>query len=242
MDMNEAKDEISAQTGPDEAAVVEYLQTHTDFLQQHPDVLAAQSVAHDSGSAVSLIERQVGVLRDNNRQLHNRLGELIAVASDNEQRVSRLNNVAKALLGATDGAAFMAALGACIRREMQVDAVFAGLRGLHTAVGTGVDSIEPLPEDAPASDAVTHVFRRGKPVCGPLSAAQTEALFGADAPALASPAMVPLGLEGVHGALVLASTDAACFDPDMGTLFLELLGELVSTGLCRHLGEAALGG
>lgn len=240
MNMNEAKEQTSVEATLDEAAVVEHLQQHADFLQRHPDVLAAQAVSHDSGAAASLIERQVGVLRDNNRQLQSRLNELIEMARGNEQRVTRLNSIAKALLAAADGAAFATALNDCIRQEMRVDATFVGLRGLDAAVGTGGSAIQPLPEQSPASDAVTHVFRRGKPICGPLSAQQVEALFGAEAdaeaPTVASAAMVPLGTDGVHGALVLASADGDYFDPDMGTLFLELLGELVTTGLRRHLG------
>lgn len=241
MDMNEAQEQTnSMETTLDEEAVVEYLQQHADFLQRHPDVLAEQAVAHDSGAAASLIERQVGILRDNNRQLQARLNELIEMARGNEQRVTRLNNIAKALLAAHDAAAFAQALAACIKREMQVGATFVGVRGMAAAVGADDVAIQPLTADSAAGEAVTHVFRRGKPICGPLSAAQIEALFGADAMDVASAAMVPLGEHGVHGALVLASPDADYFDPDMGTLFLELLGEMVTTGLRRHLGADVL--
>src|SRR5699024_10735441 len=96
MDMNEAKEQPSVDATLDEAAVVEYLQQHVDFLRRHPDVLAEQAVSHDSGAAASLIERQVGVLRDSNRQLQARLNELVDMARDNEQRVTRLNSIAKA--------------------------------------------------------------------------------------------------------------------------------------------------
>src|SRR5699024_1704250 len=115
MDMNEAKEQNSVDGTLDEAAVVEYLQQHADFLQRHPDVLAEQAVSHDSGAAASLIERQVGVLRDNNRQLQSRLNELVEMARGNEQRVTRLNSIAKALVAAADGASFAVALDTCIR-------------------------------------------------------------------------------------------------------------------------------
>lgn len=239
------KSEAKAQTGAvgtlDETVVIEYLQQHTDFLQHHPQVLADQVITHDSGAATSLIERQVGVLRANNRELHSRLQELMDMARGNEQRVTRLNNIAKALIGAADGAGFAAALTDCICREMRVNAVYVGLRELPAAIASAAASIEPLPESSPASEAVTHVFRRGKPICGPLSAQQVEALFaGQTDVVVASAAMVPLGTDDVHGALVLASADADYFGPDMGTLFLELLGELVTTGLRRHLGADVL--
>ena len=97
--------------------------------------------------------------------------------------------------------------------------------------------------DTPAGKALTNVYRRGKPICGPLSEEQSEALFATrsnDVPALASAAMIPLGTSGVHGALVLASRKGERFVPDMGTLFLELMGELVTVALQRLLGRETL--
>ena len=52
--------------------------------------------------------------------------------------------------------------------------------------------------------------------------------------------MIPLGTSGVHGALVLASRKGERFVPDMGTLFLELMGELVTVALQRLLGRETL--
>ena len=52
--------------------------------------------------------------------------------------------------------------------------------------------------------------------------------------------MIPLGARGVHGALVLASRKGDRFVPEVGTLFLELTGELVTAALQRLLGRDAL--
>lgn len=237
--MSEAKRKTSVEPVLDAAAVADYLQNHPDFLQRHPDVLAALRLSHDSGTAASLIERQVGLLRDSNRQLQSRLNELIEMARGNEQRVLQLNSLAKALIGAGDTAELVSALADCVKREMDVDAVFIGIRGMDAA-GDARGCIHALTRDDPCSKAVTHVFRRGKPVCDALSADQVQALFGDNAPALTSAAMVPLGVRDVHGALVLASTEPEHFVPDMGTLFVGLVGELVTTGLRRHLGSHVL--
>jgi uncharacterized protein YigA (DUF484 family) len=48
-------------------------------------------------------------------------------------------------------------------------------------------------------------------------------------------AYVPLRADRVFGLLILASEDPQRFYPEMGTLYLKRLGELVSTGLGRYL-------
>lgn len=233
--MSEAKRESGPQAALDETAIAEYLQRHPDFLHRYPEVLETLEVHHESGGATSLIERQVGRLRDQNRKLQARLDELIEAARNNETRVAQINSLAQALIVASDSAELACALRHCVQREMGVEAMFIGLRGLEETIGDGDSAIHCLREGEARDSAVTHVFRRGKPLCGELTPAQKKALFGNDAPALASAAMVPLGRHGVQGALVLASSDARHFAPDMGTLFLELMGELVTTALRRHL-------
>lgn len=235
--MNEAEKKSSPDPSLDEADVAAYLQAHPKFLQRYPAVLTALDMRHDAGSAVSLIERQVNVLRDANRELQSRLNELMEMARGNEQRVTQLNSLAKVLVSADRPAELVADLSTCLQREMDVDAVFVGVRSAHDLAD---GAIRGLAEGDPRTGALTHVFRRGKPICGALSTAQSEALFGGEPPPLTSAAMIPLGVHGVHGAMVLASCDAERFVPEMGTLFLELMGELVTTALRRHLGAEML--
>ena len=46
--------------------VREYLKDNDDFLQRNPDMLDYLHISHASGSAVSLVEKQVSVLRERN--------------------------------------------------------------------------------------------------------------------------------------------------------------------------------
>lgn len=225
----------------DETEIAAYLRNHPDFLHQHPQVLAALNLHHESGAAASLIERQVALLRAENRDLQSRLNEFMQAARSNEQRVTQLNSLARALVAAGELEELVSGLTDCVQREMGVDAVFIGLQAQREAVDRATAAgMHALADDDPCMEAVNHVFRRGKPICGPLSATQAQTLFADREPLPASAAMVPLGRHGVHGALVLASIDAEHFVADMGTLFLELMGELVTTALRRHLGSDSL--
>ena len=241
--MNEAEKQ-SPTPELEEAEVAAYLQAHPDLISRYPAVLEALSVPHESGSAVSLIERQVNGLRTTNRQLQSRFNELVETARDNEQRVVQLNRLAKVLVSAGTAAELVPELAYCLQQHLDVDHIYVGLSGNSGEVEALADGeIHAITEDNEAGKALTNVYRRGKPICGPLSEEQSEALFGTrtnDVPALASAAMIPLGTNGVHGALVLASRKGTRFVPDMGTLFLELMGELVTAALQRLLGREAL--
>lgn len=236
--MNEAEKQPSA-VDLDEADVVAYLEAHPDFLKRHLDTLEALDVPHDTGGhAVSLIERQVGRLRETNKKIQARFDELLRTARENEQRVVQLNRVARVMVGASGVDELIAGLVECVQTHLDVDQVYVGLQGELPA---DVQRIDALIDGSPASQALTNVFRRGKPLCGALSAEQSRALFAADGDdALASAALIPLGRQGVQGAIVLASRDPKRFDEDMGTLFVDLFGQLLTASLRRLLGESLL--
>src|SRR3546814_17533275 len=69
-----------------EREIVAYLKAHPDFLARHPDLLEAIELKHRSGSAVSLIERQVELLRSKRQRTEGRLDRLLEAAHDNEPR------------------------------------------------------------------------------------------------------------------------------------------------------------
>ncbi len=64
--------------------VREYLKNHDDFLQRNPDMLDYLHISHASGSAISLVEKQVSVLRERNMDMRQRLKALTANARDND--------------------------------------------------------------------------------------------------------------------------------------------------------------
>ena len=77
-----------------------YLSTHPDFFERNIDLLESLSIPHDTGGAVSLIERQVDVLRNKNEQLERKLIDLVQVARDNEGLSTRLHRLALGLMEA----------------------------------------------------------------------------------------------------------------------------------------------
>src|SRR5687768_1938188 len=81
--------------GIDVAAVEAYLKAHPDFFEHHPHILALMQLTHTgTGAAVSLIERQVGLLREQNRAIERKLLELVQIARENERLSRQLHDFA----------------------------------------------------------------------------------------------------------------------------------------------------
>ena len=203
--------------GVSDKEVIEYLQAHPDFFITHTHLLADLVVPHDSGGAVSLIERQVAVLRDQNRQVRRELADLVQIARDNDRLNECLQRFALAVMGCATLSEIFNTLYDTLRSDLSADAVALRLFGNGATVlvvpgvlppaTLGVPFADALPctlEDAElvnaawvARDAAElEIFRKileaGKPVCGRLSPAQLHYLFGSQAKDITSAALLPL--------------------------------------------------
>lgn len=67
-----------------EQIVRDFLQANPTFLDKNPDILESLSLPHNAGNAVSLVERQVGVMRDRNKEMRKRLDNMLETAHDND--------------------------------------------------------------------------------------------------------------------------------------------------------------
>ena len=85
------------------------------------------------------------------------------------------------------------------------------------------------PAGSVAFPAFDEFFKRGEPLCGRLQQDKLDALFGARAEQVQSAVLLPIGV----GMLAIGSTDPNRFHPGMGTVFLKLIGEAISTAVAR---------
>ena len=67
-----------------EDTVMRYLRENPDFFGRHPMLLTDLSLPHDSGEAISLVERQVAILRERNIDMRRRLTHLVGAANVND--------------------------------------------------------------------------------------------------------------------------------------------------------------
>lgn len=225
--------EQTATTELSEEAVADYLHKHPDYFVRHLALLDVLRLPHPTHGAVSLIERQLAVLRERNRQLERRLGELIQVARDNEHLSANLHQLALALLRADNLDSVLATARELLCDEFQADLVVVRLIDRD---GTA-QAPYAVSRDDPGLDEMEAMFTSRRPLCGRLRREQLDWLFGEDAVTVASAVVIPLLDTEPLGLLALGSRAPDRFHPSMGTLFLGYLGELLAGAVSVKLGR-----
>jgi uncharacterized protein YigA (DUF484 family) len=211
----------------DADAVAQFLLDHPDFLTRHPQVLGRLQLPHESGEAVSLIERQVEQLRSRNDKLTGQLNQLIKVASDNEKLMVRLHSLTLDLMTIGDITAFFDRLAEVLQDEFEADVLNISLfdREIQGSDSTPIFKVDA---DSAELEPIKDQLDKKESSCGRLNRKKLDTLFRSRAQWVQSTALVPIGDKGF---LAIGSSDPARFYPGMGTLFLDLLAQVIFTRL-----------
>jgi uncharacterized protein YigA (DUF484 family) len=218
---------------PDTEQVASFLSNHPDFFDDHPELMAELRLSHSTGNAVSLIEKQVQVLRDQNRDLKNKLLELVDVAQDNDRLNQRMHRMTLDLLKAGSLLQLLDTLRDHLGNEFKADAIALHLPALDETQQREAGA-KYLIIDETLKDRFPGAYADGKPQCGRFKQEQLDIIFKDQAAAIESTAIVPLGDCADSGLLAIGSREVNRFNPCMGTLFLSHLGELLSCLLEHH--------
>jgi uncharacterized protein YigA (DUF484 family) len=217
----------------EEETVAHYLQQNPEFFENHLPLLARLRLPHARGSStISLVERQVEVLRERHAGLEQKLADFVTVARANDAVAEKLHRFTRRLLRAQTRASAIEQLEASLRED------FDSFHSVLVLVGEQ-DALVPqrfvrlVDREDVNLKSFESLFTSGKPRCGQARDSQREFLFAADAPDIGSVALVPLGDHGSLGLLALGSTDRDRFHPGMSTDFLARLADLISDVLSR---------
>ncbi len=224
----------------DEERIERYLSLNPDFFERHQPLLARMRLPHmRTGSTVSLVERQVEVLREQKADSDKRLAEFVSVARANDQLADKIHRFTRRLLRAPTALAALEQLEASLREDF--DAFHSVLLLKAELPSLASSQAEPFLRKLPADDANMKSFdallATGKPRCGQVRDSQRDFLFGPEAASIGSVALVPLndakGEPGAIGLLALGSAERERFHPGMSTEFLKRMGELITDALSR---------
>jgi len=217
----------------EEDAVAAYLQHNPDFFERHQALLTRLRIPHArGGSTISLVERQIEVLREKHAGLESKLAELVGVARANDAIADKLHRFTRRLLCAGSRAEAVASIEASLREDFDA---FHG--GVLVLIGEYPDLapqrfVRTVGRDDAGLKSFDTLFASGKPRCGQVRDTQREFLFGQDANDIGSVALVPLADEsGPVGVLALGSTDRDRFHPGMSTEFLARMADLITDSL-----------
>ena len=212
---------------PEEVAA--YLKEHPEFFEDYAERLAEITIPHPHGGrAIPISERQIVTLREKNRQLEGKLREVIQFGEENDAISEKVHRISVALLAASDIRGVLNTVYLNLREDFAVP---------HVALRIWRPGNQSeLADFKPVSDT-TREFAASltNPYCIGHAMVDTAALFGEAGPHLRSFSYLPLRDSETFGLLVLGSEDPQRFYPEMGTLYLKRLGELVSAAVARHL-------
>lgn len=210
--------------------VVRFLTSETDFFRRHPDVLARLHLPHESGDgAVSLVERQLAVLREKNSKLEGRLRELMSVARSNHELSDKVHRLALSLIRADSAASVIEVLEEVLREDFGASDTVVVLFHNPSDIVQEEDTrfLRRIDRQSPDLKPFGPFLERASPRCGRTRDSQLEFLFPEHAMEIGSIALIPLGERAAIGMLAIGSGDSDRFHPGMSTDFLERIGELV---------------
>ena len=217
----------------EEESIAAYLQRTPDFFERHQALLARLRLPHArGGTTISLVERQIEVLREKQAALENKLAELVRVARANDAVSERLHRFTRRLLlSAVPRQQAVARIEAGLREDFDAFHAALVLIGEPSAPAASPRFVRTVPATDPNLKSFETLFSSGKPRCGQARDSQREFLFGPEGLEMASVALVPLGDKGSVGLLALGSADRDRFHPAMSTEFLARMAELIAASL-----------
>jgi len=213
--------------------IVDYLQRHPDFFDRHSNLLMDLKVAHETGGpAISLVERQVALLRQRSGDLERQLKDLVAVAKLNDALVERIHRLSVQLMAAKDAAERVEMLETCLREEFRAErAAVVLFEPLTDSSVAGEGFLKIVDRSDSGLKPFASFLKSARPRCGLIRDRQKAFVFEDNAGEISSAALVPLGSRAEFGFLVIGSRDPDYFNPGKGMDFLARLGELVSVAL-----------
>ncbi|GGW84241.1 DUF484 family protein [Alteromonas halophila] len=195
--------------------VRQFLLANPDFFTDHADLLEQLVIPHGLRGSVSLVELQSEQLRKKVRQLTYKLSQLISVAKQNEKIYRVYTDLNVQLLRCESVAEVQYTLEEVLQERLQLSsAVIKSFRGPHA-----VSELQRRLFTEKRFKTDTFFFGR-------LSQHEKQLLF--DDVTAESVALILLGDNKDLGILAICSDDASHFTPDMDTLLLKQLQQVLN--------------
>jgi uncharacterized protein YigA (DUF484 family) len=214
-----------------EDSIADYLKGHPDFFERHAPLVLGLKLPHRAGGAsISLVERQVSMLRQRNGQLERQLKDLVAVARENDVLVEKIHQLCLKLMRAPTLLQRLERLETGLREDFAAERAVLVLFPAAPAEAVREGFVRRLGTDDPDVRPFATFLRAAKPRCGPLRDRQKN-VFERDADSVSSAALVPLGRESHLGFLIIGNRDPEHFHPGKRMDFLARLGEVLAVAI-----------
>lgn len=221
-----------------EQDVVGFLKKYPNFLFDKPKLLAEMNLPHpERGSAVSIIEHQVSVLRSHNEYINESLYDLVQAARINDRLFIQSSQLILALMDAGDFEECLQNLFFSLDEDFQVE--FSHMMLLNTAEITfpNISHKKTTQVDQQLAMKVLYNFAfQRRAYCGELSSSQKQFLFKDCADQIQSSVLTPLLYnQSCLGFMAIASSDPDYYQESMSTLFVEFIADVLVRCLVQSI-------
>ncbi len=208
------------------AEVAAFLKAQPQFFVEHPEVLADIALPHSPAGAVSLIERQVAVLREANIDLRRELQSLKTTALTNQALFSKFRNLSLTLFGVASWPHLNEALATHLLVDFDADFVCCHVQPSTLQFDHLRGHAEQLPSEA--------FLTQSRPHCTSLRQSELAAIFPVqEHEGDGSAVIAPLPLREGAGVIAIGSRDPLHYASDMDTLFIDFTAEVLARTIDR---------
>lgn len=205
--------------------IKDYLKNNPDFFMEYPDLIELIQLPHESGAAVSLIERQVSTLRERNQEMRERINMLLEAAKTNDKLFEKTKRLVISLLEANDLSTLVDTLSESLGTDFQVEFHSLILFGDQQALPACNTKVVGMDQ---ANSQIGTLLRTNRPISGVLGSEELNFLFEDQAADVGSVAAVPLSHGSIFGIIAIGNSDPNYYRSSMGTLFLSYIGDALN--------------
>lgn len=216
----------------EQSLVRDYLSQNPDFFEQNPDIFEALNIPHNSGKAISLVERQIGLMRDRNKDMAAQIDQMQTTAQDNALLMEKTNRLVLNLAQAKDLTQLIKALSVSLKSDFSTE--FFSLTLINDDTIAAKTAANFVSKDE-AKSIINDILTAQKAVCGVRKKEELSLLFGNQAKDLGSILALPLKNSVTFGVLALGNRDPSFYSQEIGTVFIDYIGDLLNELIPKFL-------
>ena len=224
----------------DDDSVSKYLIENPDFFNRKADLLLDLTIPHVSGGAISLLERQVALFRERNRDLQNNINNFIFNAEENDALFEKTRIVILEIIKSDSLKSLSSIVADTLKTEFTADASNLLFIADNPAGDAREKGIHILPA-VPTRETLGKLFEKKRTFCCELSPEQARLLFPDSQKEILSAAIIPVHPnDSISEAdqysapiLVIGSDKHNHFNSSLDTLFLDFIGEILAVHITR---------
>lgn len=212
--------------------VAAYLSAHPDFFEGRENLLLKLRIPHDSRGTVSLVEKQVDVLRERQKKTRRQLREFVDTAERNMEIFDNSRRLVLSLMSATRRTQFFDELEKSMRRDFGCKAYSLLVFGKPRQINHFTSRVSR----ETARRYIGSLMKSREPTLGVLRPEANDFLFRHQSENVGSAAVLPVREKNRQIALLaFGNADDDYFRADMDTLFISFIADALAKLLPRHL-------